>query len=163
MKGQAVTSKAQHQRKEARRKENEMPTKPNREGDWQTPRRWRAAIYLRAPRLGETNRVGDVPSIDYQRWRCRYAATVLGVDVIGEFVDPPGASASRPALWRILEPAYQVQRLDYLVVSSLDRLASDRDEAFEIAWRLGFAGTIVIYTDTEDDLPWAGTTPASRD
>jgi hypothetical protein len=162
MKGQAVPSQAQHQRKEARRKENVMLTKRNREeNDWKVPRVWRAAIYLREPGPGETNRAGHVPSIHYQGACCRSAAAALHAVVIGEFVDSPGASASRPGLRRILEPACQVQRLDYLIVSSLDRLAGDCDEAFEIAWRLGFAGTVVIPADAGDEFPWTGRTPSS--
>lgn len=157
MKGQAVPSK-QHQRKEARRKEKVMLTRRKREeNDWKIPRVWRAAIYLREPGKGETNRAGHVPSVNYQRLCCRCAATVLHAEVDGEFVDERQSSPSRPGLRRMLERAGQEPRIDYLIVSSLDRLAVDRDEAFEIAWRLGFAGTVCIPADAEGEFPWTDT------
>jgi hypothetical protein len=58
----------------------------------------------------------------------------------------------------VLELADQDQRLNYLIVSSRVRLASDADEAFDIAWRLGFAKTVVISANAEDDFPWTGAT-----
>lgn len=150
----AATSN-QQQRKEVRRKEHKMLTKRKREeSDWKIPRIWRAAIYLREPDEGETNDPGNVPSINKQRVSCRCAVTVLHAEVVGEFVDTVDRSRSRPGLRRMLELAGQDRRLDYLIVSSLDRLADDRDEAFEIAWRLGFEGTAVIPVDAEGEFPW---------
>jgi hypothetical protein len=58
--------------------------------------------------------------------------------------------------------AGQGQRLDYLIVSSRDRLAGDCDEAFEVAWRLGLAGTVVVPVDAEHEIPWTGATSPSR-
>ena len=48
--------------------------------------------------------------------------------------------------WRLA----QEQRLDYLIVWSLDLLADFDDDAFEAAWHLGHAGTIPILA-AEDD------------
>lgn len=140
-----------------------MLTKRKREeDDGKTPRVWRAAIYLRKPEPGDADRPSRRPTIDKQRLLCRCAATVLHVVVIGEFVDEGPFMSSRPELHRLLELADQGRRLDYLIVSSLDRLAGDRDEAFEVAWRLGFAGTVVIPADAEHEFPWTGATPPSR-
>jgi DNA invertase Pin-like site-specific DNA recombinase len=49
----------------------------------------------------------------------------------------------RPGLYQALEAA-QEQRLDYLIVWSLDLLADFDEDAFEAAWHLGHAGTIPI-------------------
>ncbi len=126
------------------------------ERDWvPLPRIWRAAMYLSTDGTEEMRLLANVPSIEQQRVLCRCAATVLHAEVIGEFIDWQLVS-SRPGLRQVLELAGQDPRLDYLIVSSLDRLAGDRDEAFEIAWRLGFAGTVVIPADAEDEFPWTG-------
>ncbi len=140
-----------------------MPkTNQSEKHDQEAPRIWRAAIYLREPGQGEVNQVGFVPSIHYQGVVCRCAATVLHAEVIGEFVDELVSSPSRPGLRQMLELAGQDRRLDYLIVSSRDRLG-DRDEAFEIAWRLGFAGTVVIPANGEEDFPWPGMTPPDQE
>lgn len=137
-----------------------MLTKRKREKrDWDMPRVWRAAIYLHGSEPEESDEPGTHPPIFHQRMLCRCAVTVLHAEVVGEFVDVP-FSAQRPALRQMLERADQDQRLDYLIVSSLDRLASNRDQAFEIAWRLGFAGTVVVPADAEDEFPWTGSTPS---
>jgi hypothetical protein len=135
-----------------------MLTRRKREyRDWvPLPRVWRAAIYLREPNPMDANYPHNVPSIDQQRLLCRCAATVLHAEVIGEFVDERRVAPLRPGLRQVLDLAGQDRRLDYLIVSSQDRLAGDRDEAFEIAWRLGFAGTVVIPADAEDEFPWTG-------
>jgi hypothetical protein len=133
------------------------------ERDWGiVPRMRRAAIYLREPGTDEMDQPHNVPSIDQQRVLCRCAARVQHVEVVGEFVDWWVYLPSRPGLRELLELACQDLRLDYLIVSSRDRLTSDCDKAFEIAWRLGFAGTVVIPADTEDQFPWTGKTPSSR-
>jgi hypothetical protein len=162
MKGQAVPSGEQHQRKEARRKETLMLTRRKREErDSEIPWVWRtAAIYLCESGMDKMGQPRDVPSIDQQRLLCRCAATELHAEVIGEFVDQRLVSPSRPGLRRVLELAGQDRRLDYLIVSSRDRLAVDCDEAFEIAWRLGFEGTVVIPADVEEEFPWTGSAPS---
>lgn len=127
------------------------------ESDWvPLPRIWRAAIYLREPEHGGTDLPLSGPSVDRQRVLCRCAATVLHAEVVGEFVDFAAFRPARSGLHGMLDLAGQDRRLDYLIVSSLDRLAGDRDEAFEIAWSLGFAGTVVIPADAEHEFPWTG-------
>lgn len=126
------------------------------ERDWvPLPRVWRAAIYLSTDGNEEMRVLADVPPIAQQRVLCRCAATVLHAEVIGEFIDWE-LVPSRPGVRQVLELADQDPRLDYLIVSSLDRLVSNSDEAFEIAWRLGFAGTVVIFADAEHEFPWTG-------
>lgn len=157
MKDPVAVPSGEQQRKEVRRKENVMLRRRKREeNDWELPPVWRAAIYLRVTGIDDIDQLCNVPSIDQQRSHCRCAATALRAEVISEFVDDWLVSPSRLGLRRMLVLACQDQRLDYLIVSSLDRLTGDGDEAFEIAWRLGFAGTVVIPADAECEFPWTG-------
>jgi hypothetical protein len=159
MKGQAVHSKDQ-QRKEARRKENVMLIiRDSEEPDQGESPVWRAAIYLREPDPHDLDGLPKGPSIDQQRLLCRCTATVLGAGVIGEFIDSWASLPLRPGLRQVLELASLNRRLDYLFVSSRDRLTSDCDEAFEIAWRLGYAGTVMVPADEAYEFPWTGATP----
>lgn len=161
MKGQAVPSEEQHQRKEARRKERVMPKpNPREEHEQETPQVRRAVIYLREPVDGETNRTGIVPSIDQQRVRCRYMATALQAEIIGEMADLRRHSPYTPGLKKVLVAARREGRMDYLVISSLDRLADTVDGALEIAWHLAFVGTVVVSCDVKYDFPSTGATPS---
>jgi hypothetical protein len=141
-----------------------MLTRRKREHrDWMPlPRVWRAAIYLCKDGIEEMQSPDTVPSIDQQRLLCRCAATVLHAEVIGEFADRQFIGP-RLALQEVLELARKDPRLDYLIVASLDRLTADPHEAFEIAWRLGFAGTVVIPADAEHEFPWTGKTPPGQE
>jgi hypothetical protein len=138
-----------------------MLTKRNRkEDDWKLPRIWRAAIYLREPASDSREAAHREPSISEQHLICRCVATVLHAEVVGEFVDERSSWPSRPGLRGVLERAGEEPRLDFLIVSSLERLVCDFDEAFEVAWRLGFAGTVWIPADAEGEFPWTGKTPS---
>lgn len=119
------------------------------ERDQETPRVWRAANYLCEPGAKNADGRNSEPSIVRQRMLCRCAAKWLRVEVVGEFVDIQPYVSLRPGLHQALEFAHE-RRLDYLIVSSLDRLASNEDEAFEVAWRLGHAGTVPMPA-CEDD------------
>ena len=116
------------------------------ERDREEPRIWRAAIYLCAP--DAKNGVSE-PSIARQRTLCRQEAKRLQVKVIGEFVDTRMYGPLRPWLYQALQLA-QEQRLDYLIVWSLDLLADLDEDAFEVAWQLGHAGTIPMPLYGED-------------
>ncbi len=112
----------------------------------QGPRVWRAAIYLCEP--DAKNGVSE-PTIARQRRLCRSAAGLLRVEVLGEFVDTRKYGSLRPGLYQALEAAQQ-QRLDYLIVWSLDLLADFDEDAFEVAWHLGHAGTIPMPAYEDD-------------
>jgi hypothetical protein len=138
-----------------------MLTKRKREAnDWKIPRIWRAALYLYEPAGTEAEESGRGSLIDRQRLLCRCAATVLHAEVVDEFVDiqPPGNL--RPGLSRLLTRVDQDPQLDYLIVSSRHRLVDDRDRLFELAWRLGLAGTVMVPADVADEFPWTGDTPS---
>jgi Resolvase, N terminal domain len=143
--------------KGGQRKENVMLSKRNRqEKDRRAPRKMRTAIYLRESTDDERNRPGGDLSVEQQRLLCRYKATQLWAEVTDEFVDDRHSSQS--GLAQVMARA---QRLDYLIVSSLDRLVGDRDDAFDIAWRLGFAATIVFSVEVSYEFPWPEDTPPS--
>jgi Resolvase, N terminal domain len=142
----------QQQRKEANGKEVTMMFLKRRNidrRDQESPRIWRAAIYMCEPNAkhGVTE-----PSVLRQRDLCRREATRLGAEVLGEFLDSQafGLAVTRPGLYQALELAWK-ERLDYLIVSSLDRLADFDADLFEVAWHLGQAGTSPMEAMTEDD------------
>jgi hypothetical protein len=133
------------------------------EHDWGMPRAWRAAIYLNQPEPEDSDESRDELSIGQQLVLCRCVAPLLHAEIVGEFVDRRLTLPSRPGLRQVLELVGQSQRLDYLIVSSRDRLASDCDEAVEVAWRLGLADTVVISADAEFYYPWTGEPLPSRE
>lgn len=103
-----------------------------------------------------------MPSVNGQGVLCRAAATALRAEVIGEFVDRQQELPWRVGLRQIMELAGHERGLDYLIVSSRDRLSSDYDEAFELAWRLGFARTVVVPADWAYEFPWTWAKEPSR-
>ena len=111
------------------------------ERDQETPRVWRAAIYLSEPVPNYLDEPRCELSVDQQRVLCRFAARAHRVEVLGEFVDTQPHLALRPGLHQALELAHK-RRIDYLIISSLDRLADSYADALEVGWRLGHAGTI---------------------
>jgi Resolvase, N terminal domain len=143
MKAPAVP-RTQQQRKEAYGKEITVMylRRSNKDKrDQERPRTWRAAIYLSERDSRVKANIGNELSIEVQRGLCRHQAKKLQAEVVGEFIDTRLYSLLWPQLHQALELA-QEERLDYLIISSLDRLPSDRKNAFEVAWRLGHAGTI---------------------
>lgn len=120
------------------------------ERDREEPRVWRAVIYLYEPDAVGRAAGKKKASIIRQRERCRFQAASLGAEVVGEFVDVGWHGPLRSALHMALETA-QNQRVDYLIVASLDHLLDGtEDDAFEIAWRLGHAGTVPIPANSGD-------------
>lgn len=114
--------------------------------DREKPRVWRAAIYLCEPDV--KNGVTE-PSVAKQRALCRQEAKRLGAEMHGEFLDTRKYGFLRPGLHEALETA-QEQRLDYLIIWSLDILADLPGDIFEVAWRLGHAGTVPMPLYGED-------------
>jgi hypothetical protein len=148
MKGQAVPL-GEQQRKEARRKEAVMPkTNQQEELDQGAPRIRQAIIYLsEVCQPGSEGSQFELP-INWQRMRCRNTAATLHLEIIGEFVDL-WFHDPRSELLRALDIA-ETRRPNYLIVSSHDRLEGTQDHTFEVAWRLGRSGTVVILGDGDD-------------
>jgi hypothetical protein len=124
------------------------------------PRIWRAVVYLSETQPGKPGASSGEPSIEQQRVLCRCAATVLHVELVREIVDRWPHSPERPGIEKVKELTLDGDsRIDYLIVSSLDRLASNLDEAFHLAWFLGFAGTVMFPADAAHEFPWTGRSP----
>jgi DNA invertase Pin-like site-specific DNA recombinase len=152
MKGLVVPSN-QHQRKEVLEENIPMSREIPVEQD-EMPEVCRAAIYLCGPERDGADQPGDVPPIYQQRVQCRYAAAVMHAEVVGEFGDESLSTSWRAGLHEAVLLAGEGRPFDYLIVYSRDLLARDRTEMFDIAWRLGVAGTAVIAIDENDLSAW---------
>ncbi len=124
------------------------------EHDRETPEVVRAAIYLCGPEPSDADQIRDVPPIDQQRVHCRIAAAIMHAEVVREFVDESKSAPWRPELHSMVLMAGEGRPLDYLIMYSKDLLANDCTEMFDIAWRLGLAGTAVIAIDENDLSAW---------
>jgi hypothetical protein len=142
MKGQAVTLREQHQRKEARRKEATMPTPNQHETDDQEKPK-RAVIYLSEPVPDYLDEPRDELSIDQQLVLCRCTAAAMQYEVIGEFTDSRADLVARPGLRKMIETV-ETQRIDVLFITSLERLSDSYHDIVKIAWKLGRAGTVPV-------------------
>lgn len=119
-----------------------MPTANHDEmEDQKKPRR--AAIYLSQPARGGRDKPRDELSVDEQAALCRYAATALGCEVVGEFTDIGADLTSRSGLHQALVTA-EKERLDFLIISSPDRLADSCYDIVRVAWQLGRLGAIPL-------------------
>lgn len=103
----------------------------------------RGVIYLREPEHHFLNAMGAEPPLDLQRELCRGTAHALQAEIVAELVDTKSDREERPGLREALETVCE-QRLDFLIVWSLDRLADDYEQLVKVAWKLGRAGTIPV-------------------
>lgn len=109
--------------------------------DREKPRR--GVIYLCAPRPNRPHLPGHELSIDQQGVLCRAAAKALQTEIVGEFIDTRLDLEERPGLHQAME-TIRAQRLDFLIVWSLDRLADDDQQLVKVAWHLGRVGTVPV-------------------
>lgn len=140
--------------KGGRRKENVMLNiRKRRENGWWQPRKPRVAIYLCEPQTHGPDQPPDGPSIDYQRARCRCTAAAAHAEIVEEFVERRRSRVWRPVLDQLLHSAAGGKRFNHLIVFSLDLVAGDIDEAFEMAWYISSAGVEVIAASWRDNYP----------
>jgi DNA invertase Pin-like site-specific DNA recombinase len=102
----------------------------------------RAAIYLSDSVPNGEGEPRDETSIEEQLVLCRCAAMALELEIVDVFIDR-GDLASRSGLHQAMK-AVRTQRLDFLIVSSLERLADSYYDTVRVAWHLGKAGTIPL-------------------
>jgi hypothetical protein len=119
----------------------------------------RAVIYLSEPVPDDPNEPRDERTIDQQVVLCRYAAKALDLEVIGEFTDAWPELSTRPGLHQAME-AVRTQRLDFLIVSSLERLAEGYYDTVKVAWHLGRAGTVPVPAKVGFELLQRDTRPS---
>ncbi len=94
-------------------------------------------------------------SIPAQREACRRRAGQLGAAVVAEFVDrgESARSANRPELQRLLRFVTD-ERVDFVIVHKVDRLARNRVDDVEINLALQAAGVqLVSVTENIDETP----------
>jgi DNA invertase Pin-like site-specific DNA recombinase len=126
---------------------NIMLNRRKREAD--DRRRPRAVFYIRGMMDENMVKRNKVPSITHQRLVCQNAATELDAKVVAEFFDTPGRFGPFPGMGRLIEYLGLKSPIDYLIVYSLDQLASTVAEAFMINWLLDSAGTILVDAEGE--------------
>jgi site-specific DNA recombinase len=116
-----------------------------------------AVTYLRVSTKEQAQKGGQVEgfSIPAQREALRRKAEALGALIVAEFVDAgeSAKSADRPDLKRML--AYLAEnRIDYVLVHKVDRLARNRVDDVEITMAIKKAGaTLVSATENIDETP----------
>ncbi len=116
-----------------------------------------AVLYLRVSTKEQAERDGDPEgySIPAQRAANLRKAEELGAVVTEEFVDrgESARSADRPQLKAMLEFVRE-QRVTYVIVHKVDRLARNRMDDVEISLALRAAGTtLVSVSESIDDTP----------
>ncbi|MCL2853840.1 MAG: recombinase family protein, partial [Defluviitaleaceae bacterium] len=119
-----------------------------------------AVSYLRVSSAGQASRGGGDDegfSIPAQREANKRKALSMGAMVGKEFVDRGASarSADRPELKRMLEYIKEnKERVDYLIVHKVDRLARNRGDDVDITRALGEAGVqLVSASESIDNTP----------
>jgi site-specific DNA recombinase len=116
-----------------------------------------AVLYLRVSTKEQAEMGGEAEgfSIPAQREAGRRKAEALGATVVAEFVDrgESARSANRPELQLLLEYV-KTNRVDYVIVHKVDRLARNRADDVEINLALQAAGVkLVSVTENIDETP----------
>lgn len=108
----------------------------------------RAVIFLRARhRTADGNdRAAEERLIAAQRDRCMTAAAKLGADVIREYVEHGGTGSinKRPELRLMLEELRALHDVDYVIVTSMDRLCRKVADAEAIRFELDATGAELV-------------------
>ena len=119
-----------------------------------------AGSYLRVSTRGQAERGGGADegfSIPAQREANKKKALTMGAMVIKEFVDRGASakSADRPELQKMLEYVKEnADRIDYVIVHKVDRLARNRGDDVDITRTLREYGVqLVSASESIDDTP----------
>ena len=119
-----------------------------------------AVSYLRVSTRGQAERGGGADegfSIPAQREANKKKALTMGAMVIKEFVDRGASakSADRPELQKMLEYVKEnADRIDYVIVHKVDRLARNRGDDVDITRTLREYGVqLVSASESIDDTP----------
>jgi DNA invertase Pin-like site-specific DNA recombinase len=92
----------------------------------------RAVIFMRAQHLGLAGRdeAAENRSIEDQRDRCLIMAAEQGAEVVREYIEHGGAGRidKRPVLRLLLDELCSLRDVDYVIVTSHDRLARRTDD-----------------------------------
>ncbi|HEX5852525.1 MAG TPA: recombinase family protein [Solirubrobacteraceae bacterium] len=118
------------------------------------PRKTRAVIYVCEPRSQGSDESSGELSIGRQLIECRCKAAMLNAEIVVEFIERQASLPARPVLDFIVLSADRRKRFDLMIVASLDLLARDTRDAFDIGWSLGFAEIGVTPANGHDEFPW---------
>ncbi len=116
-----------------------------------------AVIYLRVSTKEQAEKGGEQEgySIPAQREACRRKAEALHAEILEEFIDAgeSAKSADRPDLQRLIE-FVDKNKVDYVIVHKIDRLARNRNDDVMINIQLQAAGAhLVSCTENIDETP----------
>lgn len=109
-----------------------------------------AAMFIRANNVNtngeQRQRYSRDPFIDQQRALCRHAARALNATLIREYVEhgSSGKLTNRPELRLMLDELRALRNLDYLIVTTPDRLTRRTDDWTTITFELAAAGTELV-------------------
>src|SRR5579875_1219534 len=119
----------------------------------------RAVVYLRVSTLSQVKTDYDPEgiSIPAQRIACERKAEQMGLEVVGEYVEP-GRSATniehRPVFREMLDRIRQDRDVDYVVVYKLSRLNRNRiDDANVMMLLRKYKVALISATENIDDTP----------
>lgn len=119
-----------------------------------------AAMFIRTNTVNtngeQRQRYSRDPFIDQQRALCRQSARSLNATLIREYVEhgSSGKLTNRPELRLMLDELRALRDLDYLIVTTPDRLTRRTDDWTTITFELAAAGTeLVIATHTMSNRP----------
>lgn len=108
----------------------------------------RAVIFLRARHLGLTGRDHDAEQrmIAEQRDRCLLMAAEQDAEVVREYVEYGGAGHldHRPTVRLLLDELRALRDVDYVIITSYDRLAGRREDWARLDLELEAAGATLL-------------------
>jgi DNA invertase Pin-like site-specific DNA recombinase len=108
----------------------------------------RAVIFLRARHLGIAGRdeAAENRSIENQRDRCLMMAAELDAEVVREYTEHGGAGRidKRPILRLLLDELRALRDVDYVIVTSHERLARRTDDWARLDLELEAAGAELL-------------------
>lgn len=114
-----------------------------------------AVIFMRARCLGPDGGDREVEQrlINAQRAACVQAARARGAQVIREYGECGGALRidKRPVLRLMLDELRALHDADYVIVTSLERLAQKTEDMAAILLELEAAGATLVTADTQRD------------
>jgi DNA invertase Pin-like site-specific DNA recombinase len=123
------------------------------------PETRRAVLYLRVSTPGQVKTDYDPEgiSIPAQRVSCERKAAQMGIDVVGEYVEPGRTGTSierRPALQEMLQRIREQRDVDYVIIYKLSRMnRSWEDSAMIIARLRRLSVQLVSATENIDETP----------
>lgn len=110
-----------------------------------------AVLFLRARHIGADGRDLEQENklLAAQREQCRHMAASLGANVIREYAEHGGSGRldTRPELRLMLDELRALRDVDYVIVTSADRLWRATSDADAIRFEIEAAGAHLVFAD----------------